>query len=115
MDYSDLPREVEGIDFRVSGIQEEDPFVRDAVYSVVVDSVKKLTKMLPVSHFSMHIKMHKEGGKRTKYSTHASIRTDVGEFFAKDHDWDIMKATKLVLGKLEREVYRKEEKMKDHS
>ena len=111
----ELPKEVEGIDFRVSGIHEEDAFVRDAVYGVVVDSVKKIAKMLNVSHFSMHIKRYKEGGNRTKYSMHANMMTDKGEFFAEDSEWDILKTSKLVLEKLEREVYKKEEKTKDHT
>ena len=111
----ELPKEVEGIDFAVSGIHEEDSMVRDAVYNVVVDSVKKIIKMLDVTHFSMHIKRYNEGGNRTKYSIHTSVKTDLGEFFAEDHEWDILKAVKLTLAKLETEVFRKEEKYKSHN
>lgn len=112
-----LPKEVEGIDFRVTGINEEDAFVRDAVYKIVISSVKKITRINPVADFRMHIKRfkEKEWKGRIKYSIHANMMTDLGEFFAEGHDWDIVKATKLTLAKLEKEISRKEDREKVHT
>jgi ribosome-associated translation inhibitor RaiA len=111
----ELPKEVEGIDFRVSGIHEEDSMVRDSVYGVIVDATKKMNRLMPVSHVAVTIKRYNEGGSRTKYSVHASVRTEKGEFFAEESEWNLPKAVKLVLEKIEREIYKKEERSKVHA
>lgn len=103
---------IEGVRVTVSGIQEEDNFVKSIVDEEIEHTVKKLGKIMPLSYFVMHIRKYHKTGRRVKYSVHARLITGKGDFFAEDHEWDLTKATKGVLAKIEKEVLKKDEKTK---
>ena len=105
-----MRRAVKGIHVTVSGIEEEDEFTRMIVHEEIQRELKKLDKMIPVSSFSMHVRKYRKEGKRKKYSIHARMMTAKWDFFADEHEWDLTKATKGVLEKIEKEFIRKEEK-----
>jgi ribosome-associated translation inhibitor RaiA len=107
--------QVGGVHVRVSGLQEEDVFTRDGVYNEIAGTLKKLTGMLVISDCTLNVKKYHETGGRKKYSVKLGIISDKGDFHADDHEWDIFKAVKLALEKLEREVFRKEGKGKVHA
>ena len=62
-----------------------------------------------MNYFVAHLSKH-TSGKRTKYSFHARLATGKGFFFAQAHGWDILKAMKDVLSKMEKEIMRKKER-----
>jgi CBS domain-containing protein len=101
---------VEGVHITVSGIHEEDNFIKSAVNGEIERSVKKLGKIVPLSYFVMHVRKYSKEGKRIKYSVHARLITDRGNFFAQDYAWDLAEATKGVMNKIEKEVIKKAEK-----
>jgi len=67
---------------------------------------------LPLSYFVMHVRTYHKTGKRVKYSVQARLITEKGDFFADDYAWDLTKATKGVLAKIEKEGIRHAEKAK---
>ena len=113
----EMYKQVDGINIRVSGLQEEDVFTRDGVYKEMVKTIGKLSKMIKILDFTLNVKKyHEEGdeGKRKKYSINARIMSNEGMFHADDHEWSIFKAVEKTMQKLENEVFRKEDRSKVH-
>lgn len=104
----------DGVNVSISGIHEEDEMVRGNVNGEVSKALGKLVRVMEVTDFSMHVrKYHKEGNK-AKYSVHGKVMTGDGEFFAEDFAWELEKAVKGVLDKIEKEMFRHAEKAKVH-
>jgi ribosome-associated translation inhibitor RaiA len=97
----------------ISGIHEEDDFIKSKLNEEIGHTIDKLGKMLNITSFVMHVKKYHETGNKKKYSIQARLLTDDGDFFADDFAWELTKAAKGVLQKLETEVIRKVEKEKD--
>ncbi len=103
---------VEGVRVTISGMQDEDDFIKSVVSEEIEHAIKKLAKILPLSYFVMHVRTYHKTGKRVKYSVQSRLITEKGDFFADDYAWDLTKATKGVLAKIEKEVIRHAEKAK---
>ena len=103
-----------GINVTVSGIHEEDEMSRTILYDEIARTLKKLGKMLGLNSFVMHVRKYHETGDRAKYSIQAKLLTTGGDFFSDDFAWDLSKAAKGVLEKLEHEVIRQSEREKVH-
>ena len=106
----EIYRQVEGVHIRVSGLQEEDVFTRDGVYKEIVKTLKKVLAMARVSDLTLNVKKYHEEGSRKKYSVRIRLITDDGDFNSDDYEWDIFKAVKKTLEKLEREFFKKKSK-----
>lgn len=106
-----VSKAVEGVHVTVSGIQDEDDFILSVVHEEIGHAVRKLGKIIPLSYFVMHVRKYHKAGRRVKYSVQARLITEKGDFFSDDYAWDLTKATRGVLKKIEREVVRKEGRM----
>jgi len=104
-----LGKEVRGAYVTISGIKEEDDFVKSMLYKEIEATLRKINKIYAVNYFVAHVDEYKTTGK-IKYSIKTRLATERGFFFAHDHDWNITKAMKGVLDKLEKEVVKKKEK-----
>jgi len=102
--------EVGGVYVNISGAQKEDKFIRYLIDKEIKNEIKKLAKFTSIAHMNVHIKKYRKTGKRIKYSIKARLITERGMFFAESHTWDITKAMKSVLQKLERETIKKKNK-----
>jgi len=109
-DKSGIDSKPEGVHLRVSGMQDEDVFTRDSVYTEAMSVVKKIMKMIQVSDFALNVKKYHEAGSRHKFSIRIRLVSGSDIFQADDYEWDIHKAVKKTLEKLEREVHRREAK-----
>ncbi len=105
-----LGKPVQGIYVRVSGLQREDTFIKQVVDEEIRHEIQKLARFFPIDHMVMHVDRYHQTGRRVKYSVRASLITERGMFFAREHDWDITKAVRGILQKLEREIIKKKEK-----
>ncbi|MCX6814136.1 MAG: CBS domain-containing protein [Candidatus Aenigmarchaeota archaeon] len=104
-----LGKEVKGAYVTISGMEDEDDFIKSVIYEEIEASLKKINKIYPVNYLVVHA--DKYGiGKRTKHSIKIRLATAKGFFFAHDHDWDMTKAMKGLLEKLEKEVIKRKEK-----
>lgn len=104
--------EVAGALINVSGMQDEDVFIRKVVDEELSNHVRKLGKLVSISHLSLHVDKHHETGRRVKYSVRGRLVTGSGSFFARDHGWDVTKATRGVLKNMERMLIKKKQKAK---
>ena len=100
----------EGVYVTINGIQKEDDFIKSVIDEEITNEVKKLAKILPIQYFVINVKKHDEDGKRSKYSIKSRLITQKGAFFAHDFAWDITKAIRGMLHKLEREIVKKTRK-----
>ncbi|NIO21467.1 MAG: CBS domain-containing protein [Candidatus Aenigmarchaeota archaeon] len=105
-----IGKSLETVYIRISGLDEEDEFIKRKIDEMVDNTITKLLKSLTVNYVAIHVETHKSGGKRKKYSVQGRFVTDKGNFYASDHEWDPTKAMKLFLGKMEREVHKKVER-----
>lgn len=105
-----IGKKVEGVYVRISGLQEEDNFIKSVVDEEIRNEVRKLGKFFPVRQMVIHVDRYHETGRRIKYSVKARMMTGRGMFFADDHAWDVTKAVRGVLQKFEREILKKKKR-----
>ncbi|RLI97964.1 MAG: hypothetical protein DRO99_01945 [Candidatus Aenigmatarchaeota archaeon] len=105
----------EGVHVRISGLQEEDEYIRSVIDEEIASEIKKLGKIIPIDYMVMHVDRYHKQGKRKKYSVKSRLVTEKGMFFADDYAWDLTKAVSSVLSKLEREVMKKKGKAKSRA
>lgn len=105
-----IGKEVKGVYVTISGLQQDDNFIKSVVDEEITNEVRKLSKFIPVESLIIHVDRYHETGKRAKYSVKSRLITRKGVFFAGDHAWDVTKAVRGVLEKLEREVIKKKER-----
>ncbi len=105
-------KEVKGVYVTISGLQDEDNFIKTVVDEEITNEVRKLAKFITIDSLILHVDKYHERGKRSKYSIKGRLVTRRGIFFAGDFAWDVTKAIRGVLQKLEREVIKKKERVK---
>ena len=103
-------KRLETVYIRVTGLDEEDDFIKSKIDEMIESTVKKLLRSLTVNYVTIHVEIHKKEGRRRKYSVQGRFVTNKGNFYATDYEWDPTKATKLFLAKIEREVHKRIEK-----
>jgi CBS domain-containing protein len=96
-----------GVFVRISGIKEEDDFIKSVVDEEIGNQLKKLGTILPIKYLVINVDKYHKTGRRRKYSVKARIITGRGMFFAGDHAWDLTKAVQGTLAKLESEILHK--------
>lgn len=104
-----LGRDVSGVYVSVTGADKEDPFIRGVMDSEIESLVKKISKMVVIESFIVNIDKHKTNG-RSRYDVRARLITRKGLFFGDSQEWDVTKALKGTLSKIEREFIKKKEK-----
>ncbi len=97
-------RPVKNAFVKVSGMGHEDEFIKGKIDEMINRTAEKLGKRIPVNYLAINVEKHMKGGKRTKYSVQGRMETARGSFYASDYAWDLTKATKSFLEKIEREV-----------
>ncbi len=103
-------RSLETVYVRITGLEEEDDFIKGKIDDMVDNTITKLLKLADVKYVAIHAETHKKEGKRRKYSVQGRFVTDKGNFYAGDHEWDPTKAMKLFLAKIEREAHKRIER-----
>ncbi len=109
-----IPTDIEGVHITISGIQDEDEFLKNVVRKEVISYIEKIRKMTEIIYFTVHVKKADEEGKRARFSVNVRATTKLGELHADESEWDLPKAVAGALGKIEREVYKEEDREKFH-
>ena len=107
-----IGKKVKGVHLTISGLQDEDVFIRSVVDEEIQNELSKLSKIEEAEHLIIHVDKYKESGSRKKYSVKARLITKHGIYFADDHAWDITKAIRGMLSKIEREMIKKKGKQR---
>lgn len=99
-----------GVYVRISGIQEEDIYIKSLIDSEITNEVKKLGKIIDINYLVLHVTTSKATGRRKNYSVKGKLITKFGYYFANNSDWDLTKAIRSVMHKFEREILKKKGK-----
>lgn len=103
--------DIGGVYVRVSGIQDEDAFLRSIVDSEIRNTVRKIGKIVRIQYMTLNVKREKVPGKlaikKVNYVVLGKIVSDSGVFVSSNDAWDLSRAMKGSLKILEKEVIRK--------
>lgn len=108
-----IGKSLETVYIRVSGLHDEDEFVRKKIDEMIEKAVQKALKVVKLSYVVIHVSVHKKKenrNERMKYSVQGRFVTDKGNFYASDHEWEPIKAMKFFLQKIEGEIYKQIDK-----
>jgi CBS domain-containing protein len=111
-----IGKSLETVYIRVSGLAEEDDFVRKKIDEMIEKTVQKTLKVVKVSYVVIHVETHKkkEKGERMKYSVQGRFVTDKGNFYASDYEWEPIKAMKTFLDRMEGEIFKQIDKKRGY-
>jgi CBS domain-containing protein len=107
-----IGKSLETVYIRLSGLADEDEFVKKKIDGMIENTIQKLLKVVKVNYVVIHVEEHKKKEKsdRRKYSVQGRFVTDKGNFYASDYEWDPIKAMKLFLEHIETEIHKQKEK-----
>jgi predicted transcriptional regulator len=92
----------------ISGLQAEDEITKSIIHEEAESCARNLGRMIPVDCLAVDIKrFEKSGAVKAKYSIKAKLITEKGFFFSESHEWNVSKAVKAALSKIEKEVLKK--------
>ncbi len=101
--------EKKGVYVNITGMQEEDDFLKSVVDEEISNSMSRLAKMLPLQYLAAHVESHFPQGRRRKYSVKCRLITEKGVFISGGHAWDLTKAFRQSLERMERKVKKHKE------
>jgi len=102
-----IGQSMETVHISISGLENEDDFIKGKINGRINNTVRKLIKVLKINYAVVHFETYKKEGGRRKYSVQGRFSTNKGNFHASESDWDPTKAMKNLLGKIEREIEKK--------
>jgi len=105
-----IGKRVGGVYVRISGIRDEDDFIKTVIDEQIRNEIRKLGKLVPIEFMVLNVDRHHKTGRRVKYSVKSTLATQKGTFHANDFAWDITKCIRGVLQKLEKETIKRKEK-----
>jgi len=98
---------------QITGLSEESAFEFDSVYTIIQKSLQRIAKVAVPTFFSMHVAQYNIETEGSKCSIRIILKTPEKSFYAKAHDWNLMKATDDVMNVLEKMVRKEKEKKRD--
>jgi CBS domain-containing protein len=105
-----IGKSLETVYVRITGLDEEDDFIKMKIDEMVENTITKLLKAINLSYVAIHVETLRKGGRRMKYTVQGRFVADKGNFYASDSEWEPTKAMKLFLDKIEKEVHKKLER-----
>jgi CBS domain-containing protein len=98
---------------QITGLSEESSFQFDSIYTIIQKSLQRIAKVTVPTFFSMHVAQYNIETGASKYSIRIILKASKKSFYAKAHDWNLMKATDDVMNVLEKMVRKDKEKKRD--
>jgi len=89
---------------QITGLSEESSFEFDSIYSTIQASLQEIAKVTTPSFFSMHVAQYNIETGGSKYSIRIIMDGSKKKYFARSHNWNLMKATDEVMNSLEKMV-----------
>jgi CBS domain-containing protein len=98
---------------QITGLSEESSFQFDSLYTIIQNSLQRIAKVTVPTFFSMHVAQYNIETGASKYSIRIILKASNKSFYAKAHDWNLMKATDDVMNVLEKMVRKDKVKKRD--
>ncbi len=106
-------REKKEVYVQINGVEEGGPEVYDQMYDLIQGFLEKINKVLKPLVLNVHVVSHRKEGTQRKYSVRLRLSTDHGMLYAKEIDWNMMKALDDALDSLKKRIFQKKEKRID--
>ena len=101
-------RESDHVYVQISGLEEE-PDTIEMMYEILQKYLSKFAYVVKPLVMNVHVITHQKEGEETKYSIRLRLQTDHGMFYAKEYDWNLMKATDEALENMRRTIFKEKE------
>ncbi len=102
-------REEDQVYVQISGLEER-PEVYDQMYNLIQSYLEKINRVLKPLVLNVHVVTHQKEGNQRKYSVRLRLSTEYGMLYAKEFDWNLMKALDIALDSLKKRVFQEKEK-----
>lgn len=103
-------REEEEVYVQITGLEEDDPEVYDAMYELIQKFVKRIAKIVAPKILAIHVVHYHPGGDVSKYSIRVRMSTERKMFYAKAFDWSLLSALNETLEQLEKNIKKKKDR-----
>lgn len=107
-------RKQEQVFVNISGLENEDPDVMDALFGILDNALNKINKIFTPQVLNIHVHKYNDDGNEAKYSVHMRLSTSKRLFITKTADWDIFRAFSEGTDNLYAQVIKKKELSKNH-
>lgn len=108
-------REQKGVFVNISGLENEDPDVMDALFGILDNALNKINKIFTPQVLNIHVHKYNDEGSEAKYSVHMRLSTSKKLFITKTSDWDVFRAFSEGTDNLYAQVVKKKDQMKDYT
>ena len=104
-----MPVKAELTELVVTGLSDRYIDKKYIVENTARRSISRMEKLTEIISLVLDFKEHRkqEGQEKAKYEIKARVKSSAGSFYATSVDWDINKAVKDVIERLEREIKKK--------
>ena len=103
-------REEEEVYVQITGLEEDDPDVYDAMYELIQKFVKRTAKIVAPKILAIHIVHYHLGGEVSKYSIRVRMSSEQKMFYAKAFDWNLLRALDETLDQLEKNIKKEKDR-----
>lgn len=101
-----------GVYFHIVNLGEEDSLTESRINQSLTEFIQKTGRFVKdIQPLYLYIERHEKLGK-TRYAVRTRFLTTAGLFVSKSHGWDLVTITQEAMKKLEKEVFKKYDKMK---
>ena len=113
LEYITSLKEREGMYLNITGLEDQDPDTYDGIYSIIEKSMKRVASLVSPQVLTMHIGRHNTKGDVSKHSIQVRLQTRKGLYLASTFGWDVFSATDDAMRKLEHQIKRESDRMKE--
>ena len=85
---------------QISGLDEEEKFAMESIYSEIESMVAKISKMYKPESLTMHVSRYNDAGGNFKYSISARLFIDGTAVQMKEVGWDLVQTASALIKKL---------------
>jgi len=99
--------------FQISGLEDEDALTVAKIHKIIENTIKPISRTNEIQSLHMYIEHHNKHGGKTKYSIKAQLPTQIGMIIvSKVWGYNIITALQEAMNNLEREFWKRYEKLK---
>jgi len=99
---------------QITGLDQDDRLAAREIDETITQSLHKIAKISRPMLFTLHVTKYHANGGSLKYSLNGRLITEGRIWVASAVDWDIIKATNMLMQRFERRIIEKKEEKLEH-
>jgi CBS domain-containing protein len=99
---------------QITGLDQDDKYAADQMEKDITSSLQKIAKISRPMLFTLHVTKYNAHGNQYKYSLNGRLTTENKVWVASAVDWDLNKATVMIMQHFERRIIERKEEKLDH-